>query len=138
LDRLQIVDLNIGHLHVLDRVDLADVVIGAFSFAALIDDIPVAAGGIVENMWPGRGYAWFISSGVPRWAWGGITRAVKKAVDIAIESGFWRVEMYVRADHNEGCMWAQRLGFSQEGLHPRLLADGSDGWIYGRTDKEAP
>lgn len=131
-------DLEEWHLKILDRLDFADVAIGRFSFAALVDGVPVAAGGIIQCMWPGRGYAWLISKNPPCWAWVGITRAIRKGVEMALDTEYHRLEMYVRENDLKARAWAELIGFQCEGFHPGLFSDGGSGYSYGRTIQKTP
>lgn len=127
-----IVDLTGDHLDAMGRSELRPF-LNDFAFCALSGGQPVAAGGIVEYYWQGRGYAWFAdrAGGFHRRLWPAITRAVRRAVELALENGkFRRIEMSVYDRDEKAKRWAERLGFVAEAKHAKLMADGSDGWTY--------
>lgn len=103
--------------------------INDFAFCALLNGIPIAAGGI-HKIWEGRGYAWFCKGNVPMKAWPSITRVVESKAKLAL--GIYnRIEMTIYDDQDKACNWAKRLGFSQEGpKHKYLMPNGQDGWVY--------
>lgn len=135
-DDLCVVDLQWWHLRQLGRMDLKPQ-LGQYAFAALESGRCFAAGGIVTASWDWIGYAWFVQDGSvnPRW-WPGITRAVAKAVEIALDGPYCRVEMFVDPADMAAQRWATRLGFKLEGRCASLLGPGKDGLIYGRTRPE--
>jgi len=131
---VEVVPLTASHLEELGDPELC-VYLNDFAFCALRDGAPIAAGGIAELYWPGRGHAWFAHR-ADDWDWHNwppVTRAVKDAVDRALASGlFRRVEMTVYDSDEAAKRWAAHLGFTAEAKHARLMADGSDGWTYAR------
>lgn len=132
---VEVVPLTAEHLEVLGDPELA-VFLNDYAFCALLEGWPVAAGGIADMYWPGRGHAWFArADGDFDWhLWPSVTRAVKDAVERALASGrYRRVEMTVYDGDAAAKRWAQHLGFTPEALHPKLMQDGSDGWTYARV-----
>ncbi len=107
------------------------------AWCAFVDGEPVAAGGICERTWVGRGHCWFARREEDfdrRW-WPQITAAVKAAADRALATGqYRRVEMTVHDRDEVAKRWAVMLGFSAEAKCAKLMQDGSDGWIYARTE----
>lgn len=127
-------DLTKDHLDALGEPELEGY-LGPYAFCALNDGKPIAAGGISEYYWHRRGIAWFTKGcdgGKWDWRWWPpITRAVKKAVELALESGlFRRIEMTIYDNNDEAKRWAVHLGFKPEAFCRKLMDDGSDGWIY--------
>ncbi len=133
--RVAIVPLKAEHLDAIGDPELA-VFLNDYSWAALDEGGPVAAGGIYDLYWPGRGHAWFSARGDMDWRnWPEVTAAVKAAVDRALVSGrYRRVEMTCYAADEKAHRWAERLGFYREANCLKLMVDGSDGVVYVRTD----
>lgn len=131
---VKIVPLKPSHLEALGDAELC-VFINDTSWAAIADGEAVAAGGICEPYWPGRGHCWFAKRPGHfdfRW-WPSVTRAVKAAADKALESGMCRrLEMTVYDDDDAAKRWAEKLGFHAESECKRLMQDGRDGWMYVR------
>lgn len=44
-----------------------------------------------------------------------------------------RVQINVRTDYPEGWRWAVALGFKSEGVMTKFGTDGSDHWLFART-----
>lgn len=135
---VEIRELTIDHLLRMDLSKLA-IYVNDFAFSAFADGKYIAAGGIIDLYWPGRGHAWFAKSKLVdewnwRW-WPPITRAVKKAVELAFDSGkYRRIEMTIYDRDDAAKRWAGHLGFKAEGFHQKFMQDGSDGWTYGRIE----
>lgn len=132
---VEVVPLTAEHLDSLGESELS-VFLNDYAFCALRDGVPVAAAGIYDMYWPGRGHAWFARR-ADDWdwhLWPAVTRAVRGAVDMAISSGrYRRVEMTVYDRDDAAKRWAEHLGFKPEALHQKLMQDGSDGWTYARV-----
>ncbi len=94
---------------------------------------PVACGGLAP-VWPGRFIAWtWIGVASPR-AWLAMRKACLAGIDRAFEGGARRIEASTPADLPGGCHWLDRLGFEREGLARRYGPDGTDYWIFARTN----
>ncbi len=128
--------MTAAHADALGDPELA-VYLGDEAWCALVDGAPVAAGGIFEPYWTGRGHCWFArrEEGFDRRWWPQITTAVKAAADRALASGRCRrIEMTVHDSDDAAKRWAERLGFAAEAKCAKLMQNGSDGWIYARTE----
>ena len=133
---VEIVDLTQEHCNILGDPELG-VFLGDFAFCALYNGMPVAAGGIAEPYWSGRGHAWFAKKedGFNRRWWPTVTAAVRDAADRGLSSGkFRRIEMTVNDNDEKAKKWAVRLGFHPEAKCAKLMQTGEDGWIYARTE----
>lgn len=127
--------LTQAHLDALGDPELG-VYLNDFAYCALRNGVPVAAAGIADLYWPGRGHAWF-SRREDDWdwhLWPLVTRAVKAAIETALINGrYRRIEMTVYDRDEAAKKWAEHLGFVAEAKHEKLMEDGSDGWTYARV-----
>ena len=112
----------------IDRCNAEQVPFGD-AWTALGDGHPVACAGLVEA-WPGRAYAWaLLGKHAGRWL-SAITRAVRRALDVA---PFKRIEMAVDAGFVAGQRWAVMLGFELETPRPlrAYMPGGQSAFLYG-------
>jgi len=99
---------------------------------ALVCEEGVACVAGVQPQWDGRGVAWCLLSEIAGRHMVSLTRAVRRYLD---GLDYARLEMYVDAQHDEGCRWARLLGFKNEtpeGM-PRFLPNGNTAFMYGRA-----
>lgn len=101
------------------------------AWAALVDDEPIAAAGLVE-VWPGRAYAWALLADAAGRHLLAITREIRSRLAAA---GFRRVELAVDAGFAAGRRWAPLLGFHLETPEPMraYLPNGRDAYLYARV-----
>lgn len=94
-------------------------------------DRVVCIAGVIELM-PGRAWCWALLSRQAGECMVALTRAVRTFVE---EYGYRRMEMYVYADFEPGCRWAEMLGFVNETPTPmaRFFPDGHAAYLYART-----
>ncbi len=100
------------------------------AWTAEVDGEPIACAGLIE-VWEGRAYAWaLIGRNAGPWM-AAITRAVRRALDVA---PFRRVEMAVDATFEAGNRWALLLGFTRETDKPlRCYLPSGDAYLYARV-----
>lgn len=103
-----------------------------FAITALVDDQPVAVGGITQ-LWEHRGLVWaFVGQGAGK-HWLGIHRAALQVLEMA---PYRRIEADTPVDFKAGHRWLRMLGFTCEA--PRMKAfsiDGGDSSLYARVKK---
>lgn len=115
-----------------DRVASAMALAQSGSSYALVCEEGVAAIAGIQPQWGGRGVAWCLLSAMAGSHMLAITRAVRRYLDGV---DYARLEMYVDAQHAEGCRWARMLGFrneTPEGM-PRFMPNGNTAFMYGRA-----
>jgi hypothetical protein len=102
------------------------------SFTAIEDGKVYACGGLIEE-WHGVARAWMLITGEMNGKFMPIHRAVKRAINANLGTAFHRIEMSVLKHHEEGCRWANMLGFEFEGLARKYSPDGEDFYKYARV-----
>lgn len=105
------------------------------SFTALINNKPIAAGGIYM-LWDNVAEGWVMATN-DVWQYSIImARHFKKKTDVLIEtSKIKRLQTTVKADFKLGHKFAEWLGFEKEGLMKYYGPDGSDYYRYARIIK---
>lgn len=97
-------------------------------YTALVDGMPIACAGLVEQ-WEGRALAWALIAENAGPHFVRITRAVRRALDIA---QYRRIEAHVDAEFGAGIRWAQMLGFEVESKMAQFTPEGRDAFMYVR------
>ena len=105
------------------------------SFTALINNKPIAAGGIFV-LWDGVAEGWVMATS-EIWKHSIVmAKHFKKKTDVLIETtNIKRLQTTVKADFKLGQRFAQWLGFEKEGLMKYYGPDGSDYIRYARIIK---
>lgn len=105
------------------------------SFTALINNKPIAAGGIYV-LWDGVAEGWVMAT-KDIWQHSIVmAKHFKKKTDVLIETtNIKRLQTTVKADFKLGHRFAQWLGFEKEGLMKYYGPDGSDYVRYARIIK---
>lgn len=105
------------------------------SFTAVVDNKPIAAGGIYV-LWEGVAEGWVMAT---KEVWNhpiSMAKHFKKKTDILIETTkIKRLQTTVKADFKLGHRFASWLGFEKEGLMEYYGPDGSDYIRYARIIK---
>jgi len=96
------------------------------AWTAVVDDRPMCCAGLQE-MWPGRAYAWALLARDAGRHMIAITRAVRAHIDRA---PFHRIELAVAAEFWPGVRWAKLLGFDLECKARKYMPNGGDAWIF--------
>lgn len=97
-------------------------------WTAIVDGKLIACAGLVEQ-WEGRALAWALISGEAGPYFTRITRAVRRALDVA---HFRRIEAQVDAEFGAGIRWAEMLGFTIESKMRKFTPEGRDAFMYVR------
>lgn len=97
-------------------------------WTAFYDGHPVACAGLVEQ-WEGRALAWALIAKDAGPHFVRITRAVRRALDVA---QWRRVEAHVDAEFAAGIRWAEMLGFSVESKMRAFTPEGRDAFMFAR------
>ena len=100
--------------------------LGDYAFAGLRDGKTVVIAGIQE-LWKGRGHAWFYAGELSKREWLEVTRLLKEGIE---KSPYGRIEITVLDKHDAGHRWARKLGFKPEAFCRKYMPSGEDGWIY--------
>ena len=111
--------------------EFKDMLEGSFAVSAWVDGKPVGAAGVIP-LHGDCALAWAMLGADAGPHLRGITRAVRKALDI---SPYQRIEMRVLYDFEEGHRWAKLLGFGEpEAARMRKSSTrGFDETLYARV-----
>lgn len=124
-DHVQMMDVQAAQRGEIDfsRLDRKE------AWTAVVDGRPICCAGLQE-MWPGRAYAWALLAHDAGRYMVRLTRAIRSRLDCA---RFQRVEMAVAAHFAPGVRWARMLGFEMECKARKYMPDGGDAWIFVRV-----
>ena len=111
-------------------VDIEDV---GMSFTGLLNNHPIAAGGICY-LWDGVAEGWVLASRdifkYPIFC----AKTIKKRTDLlAANNKIKRIQTAVKADSQKAIRFAEWLGFKKEGLMRNYGPDGSDHYLYAKV-----
>ena len=105
-------------------------------FSAIHNGIVYGCGGVLRR-WEGVGEAWtYISetaiNNKRAMVW--ITRQIQAHLDGLLEDEYFhRIECNVASNHPTGIKWAERFGFTNEGLMASYGADKSDWFRFAKV-----
>ena len=99
------------------------------SFTAMEGDKVIAMAGVLPR-WEGRAEAWALLSGDLKRHFVRIHRAILRYLET---SDIRRIETAVDANFKAGIVWAEMLGFKNEGLMPGYTPEGRDCYRFARV-----
>lgn len=111
-------------------VDIEDV---GMSFTGLLNNKPIAAGGICY-LWDGVAEGWVLASRdifkYPIFC----AKTIKRRTDLLAKNNkLKRIQTAVKADSDTAIRFAEWLGFKREGLMKNYGPDGSDHYLYAKV-----
>ena len=111
-------------------VDIEDI---GMSFTGLLNNKPVAAGGICY-LWDGVAEGWVLASRdifkYPIFC----AKTIKQRTDLLAKNNkLKRIQTAVKADSDTAIRFAERLGFKREGLMKNYGPDGADHYLYAKV-----
>ena len=111
-------------------VDIEDV---GMSFTGLLNDKPIAAGGICY-LWDGVAEGWVLASRdifkYPIFC----AKTIKRRTDLLAKNNkLKRIQTAVKADSDTAIRFAEWLGFKREGLMKNYGPDGADHYLYAKV-----
>lgn len=99
------------------------------AFTAMEGDKVIAMAGVLPR-WEGRAEAWALLSGDLKRHFVRIHRAILRYLET---SDIRRIETAVDANFKAGIVWAEMLGFKNEGLMPGYTPEGRDCYRFARV-----
>ena len=111
-------------------VDVEDV---GMSFTGLLNNKPIAAGGICY-LWDGVAEGWVLASRdifkYPIFC----AKTIKRRTDLLAKNNkLKRIQTAVKADSDTAIRFAEWLGFKREGLMKNYGPDGADHYLYAKV-----
>ena len=111
-------------------VDIEDV---GMSFTGLLNNNPIAAGGICY-LWDGVAEGWVLASRdifkYPIFC----AKTIKRRTDLLAKNNkLKRIQTAVKADSDTAIRFAEWLGFKREGLMKNYGPDGADHYLYAKV-----
>nr|BAR32406.1 putative acetyltransferase [uncultured Mediterranean phage uvMED] len=111
-------------------VDIEDV---GMSFTGLLNNKPIAAGGICY-LWDGVAEGWVLASRdifkYPIFC----AKTIKRRTDLLAKNNkLKRIQTAVKADSDTAIRFAEWLGFKREGLMKNYGPDGADHYLYAKV-----
>lgn len=111
-------------------VDVEDI---GMSFTGLLNDKPIAAGGICY-LWDGVAEGWVLASRdifkYPIFC----AKTIKRRTDLLAKNNkLKRIQTAVKADSDTAIRFAEWLGFKREGLMKNYGPDGADHYLYAKV-----
>jgi len=111
-------------------VDIEDV---GMSFTGLLNNKPIAAGGICY-LWDGVAEGWILASRdifkYPIFC----AKTIKRRTDLLAKNNkLKRIQTAVKADSDTAIRFAEWLGFKREGLMKNYGPDGADHYLYAKV-----
>jgi len=99
------------------------------AFTAMEGEKVIAMAGVLPR-WEGRAEAWALLSGDLKRHFVRIHRAILRYLET---SDIRRIETAVDANFKAGIVWAEMLGFKNEGLMPGYTPEGRDCYRFARV-----